>query len=178
MLGGLDPLIIINLPTILPDALKNAVAGIPVLSDAVGVGVPIPIYLSESLTGIALASESKSVAIETDVQATQDASKPKVKQNAIDSVVVVNLEARSDSVFLSVFLALADIIFTRAATGQYSVSYLNGATVVFDALIKSVSVTGDNNSELMQVAIEISKANLKSSTNPPPTTALNPVVGA
>lgn len=178
MLGlDVDPILIVYLPAGLPDRAKNALAGIPVLDDVLGAGFPVPIYLSEELTGIVVDADSKGIDLDLDVTGTADGGKPIVKQNALDSTVTINLEANKESIFLGVFLALADQIFQRAVAGTYSISYLNGPTTVFNALVKAITVTNDAGTDKMSISITLSKANQKETTNNPGPTALPRVRG-
>jgi len=166
MLGlDIDPILIIYISEALPDAAKNAVAGIPVIDDLFGAGFPMPIYLSEELTGIVVDADTKGVDMDLDVTATADAGKPLVKQNATDSTNTINLQCNKESIFLPVFIALSDQIFERAVAGLYSVSYLNGATTIFNALVKSITVSNDNTSDKSSIAITLSKANQRETTN-------------
>ena len=163
MLGGIAPILIIHLKDLSFDALTDAISGIPLVGDSLAsIGVPVPIYLDEKVTGILVDSETKSVEIETQVDANHaDPSKPIVKQNGVDSTVTLRLIGKNDSLVLAALLALIDQIFARAATANYSVTYLNGPTLVFNSLLKSCNVSAHRDNDLLEIDFVMSKANLK-----------------
>jgi hypothetical protein len=165
MLNGIAPILIFNFPVDIKGPTFNALAGIPFIGESLaGVGVPIPLYLDEQLTGLFVDNESKSTDLEIEVTAKATNEPPDVKQQAIDSVVNINLFAKKDSLLLSVILALNDIVFTRAASMSYSVSYLNGSTVIFGGLIKSLTTNSGIDDDLIRMTLTISKANYRSPT--------------
>src|SRR5690606_12365506 len=117
----------------------NALSGIPLIGESLAenVGVPIPLYLDEQLTGVYIESESKSIDVETETKPRFDEKKPEVRQTALNSLIAINMLAKKDAVLLSVLLALNDLIFTKVVSQNYRISYLNGATTVFNGLFHS-----------------------------------------
>src|SRR4051812_34876723 len=101
MLNGIAPIIIFTFPPMIGIDLSKFLKGIPLIGDALGnIGLPIPIYLDEGLTGIFVDSESKSIDIDTDitpkyVTAPGGAitSTNLVNQSGLNNLVTVNMIA-------------------------------------------------------------------------------------
>lgn len=179
MLNGVAPILIIDIGPNTPNPLFNSLTGIPILGSVLPTtGIPIPLYLDEQLTGLYVDSETKAVDLEVDANAKIGGENPDVKQNTIDNTVTVNLFAKRDSLLLSVLNALNDQIFTQAARGNYKVSYLNGATVLFGGKIKSMTSSEGVDDDLVRISLVISKANLRPPTEPPQGVSVPPIPGA
>jgi len=179
MLNGIAPILIFSFAPEVTQTLFSGLAGIPVLGDILpSIGIPIPVYLDERLTGVYVESESKAMDIDTVVQLRYDGKKPSVDQRGVNNLVTVNLIASKNSVMLSVLLALSDIIFSKLVAKTYTVSYLNGATTVFGGLLHGFSVTSGANDDLMRITMQISKANENTPTAPNITSALPKITGA
>ncbi len=166
MLGGLAPILIFNFPLNVAAKLPtaNALSGIPLLADtvidaALSIGVPIPLYLDERLTGVYVESENKAMDIDEIVQPRYDGLKPIVDQRAVNSLVTINMLANRNSVVLSVLLALNDMIFTRLISREYHVSYLNGPTAVFAGLLHGFSTQAGADDDLVRITMQLSKGN-------------------
>jgi hypothetical protein len=176
MLNGLAPILIFYFPFKLKLPTDNALEGLPLkepteepgllaqLSAAATAGIPIPLYLDEKLTGIYIDSESKSMDVETTVQVREDTKKAIVDQRGINSLVTLHMIARKDSILLSVFLALNDLIFSKIVAQEYSITYMNGSTVVFGGLLHGFSSEPEAGTDLVRMTLQISKA------SQPPTT--------
>jgi len=180
MLNGIAPVIIFNFSLVPKSPTFNAISGIPLVGDFVAnnLGLPIPIYLDERLTGIYIDSEEKSLDVETNAQNKSTGFKPKIDQRAINSVVRVNMIASRNSVVLTALLALCDIAFTKLASKDYSISYFNGATTIFNGLLQGFSVNADTNDDLYRIRFEISKANAGSTIVEQGASVLTKVTGA
>lgn len=142
--------------------IANTLSGIPIIGDAASSllgGIPIPIYLSESLTGIVIESESRSMDINAAVNGFADGSAPDLKQSPLNNEVNLNLLAEADNVILAVLLTMFDTIFQRLANQKYTLTYLNGPTTVFGGKLMGVNVTQGENDNLLRISIRISKAN-------------------
>lgn len=165
MLNGVAPIFIFTFPVV-PPTIANALSSVPYVGNFLeDVGLPIPIYLDEQFTNIAVDSETKNIDIDTEVKANTDPNKkPIVKQNAIDSTVTVNLVAVKDSLLLTILLAMSDLIFTRAASQAYTVTYLNGPITVFNGTLKSFTTSANADSTKLDVSIVLSKANYRAPT--------------
>lgn len=179
MLNGIAPLIIFRILEKPSDATLNSLSGIPLVKNLVqNFGVPIPIYLDENLTGIFVVDEGKSIELEVEPNASADGSTVKVTQKGIDNTVSINMVARKDSVLLSLFLALCDIIFKKAVSQDYDITYLNGATTVFGGHLKSFNVTQGSDDDLYRITLQLSKAVSKTTKEVEAPTLKNAVRGA
>lgn len=163
MLGGVAPILIFTFPPTLGINLGKLLGGIPVIGDGLSeVGVPIPIYLDENLTGIYIESESKSLDIDTDivpVYRTNGSVSNFINQSGINNLVTVNMIASKDSVILSVLLALNDMIFSKLVSGKYKLSYINGTTLIFGGLLHSFNVNASSDDTLLKISMQIQKNN-------------------
>lgn len=162
MLNGIDPIIIFNFSKLLPD-LKDAVSGSPILSKVVDkIGLPpIPIYLSEKLTGIYIDSEDKSIEIETSTETTTDGKTPVANQRGILSTVRINMVANSDSLGMTLLSALADLIFQKVTSKEYSIYYFHGGVTVFGGLLHSFNITQGSTNTLYNITMELSRSTVK-----------------
>lgn len=160
MLNGIAPLLIFSFTPDFAADLFKGIAGIPILGDVLPTGIPIPIYLDERLTGIYIESESKAIDIETVPQVRYDDKPPSVEQRGLNNVVTVNMLANRNSIMLSVLLAMNDMVFSRVVKKTYSVTYLNGATTVFNGLLHGFSTQQGSDDDLTRIVLQISKANL------------------
>lgn len=188
MLGGIAPILIFTFPQ-LPKPSPSA--GIPVVAKsffdklAQNVGIPIPIYLDERATGIYIESESKSLAIDTvPEQRYDDTAKATITyQRSVQNDVTINMVAKRDSILLSVFLAMNDVIFKKVVAESYNVAYLNGPTVILNGLLQGFSANTGTDDDLIRLSLHLSKAKeqaaqlLKSTLSIPPITGSIPVGG-
>lgn len=158
MLNGLDPIIIFQLSKLLPSA-SATIAKIPIISEIPTVidAPPIPIYLSEKLSGLIITSESKNIDIETTVETKTDGSAADVQQKGLNSITTINIKAKKTSLGLNLLLAMADLILDRATSKEYSITYLHGSVTVFRGLLHSFSVDQESNSQLIMIKIELAK---------------------
>lgn len=180
MLNGVAPLLVFTFSPIPTNPLFNALTGVPVVSDIISaIGVPIPLYFDEQVTGLYVDSESKALDLEVEVKTRKDAGPPIVKQNGIDSTVTVNMFAKKDSILLSVLLALNDLVFTKAASSSYQVSYFNGSTVLIGGFVKSMVTNMGTDDDLIRISFTLSKANWRASTkNAATIDTIAPITGA
>ncbi len=181
MLGGIDPILIFNFP-IIPEIpqIPLANAGIPIASDSIlsSIGVPVPIYLSEAITGIIIESETRGLDVRTNTDAKVDGKTPTVEQVGLDNVITINMVASRSNVVLTVLLSLCDLAFSRVISKQYGISYLSGSTIVFNGLLKGFNTSASNNDDLVHITLEISKANQKGTSLANPVLQVNAVQGA
>lgn len=162
MLNGIDPIIIFNFSKLTPD-LQESVANIPVISSIVEkVGLPpIPIYLSERLTGLYIEAEDKNIDIETTTETLSNGEEPQVNQKGINSTIRVNLVASRNSIGMTLLAALADRVFEKVTSKEYSITYLHGAVTVFGGLLKSFSISQNSENDLYNISIELSRSTIK-----------------
>lgn len=159
MINGLDPILIFSFFKKLTPAEQVSLKNINIVSQFVKTLElpPIPIYLSEKLTGLYVDSESKNIDIETNVDTLASGGSPEFNQKGISSAVKVNLLANKDSIGLNILSAIADLILPLVTSKEYSVTYLNGATTVFGGLLHSFAVDQDSNSTLMRISFDLIK---------------------
>lgn len=174
MLNGVAPFFLFKFPI---TASIPILSGIPILSDAISlVGLPIPVYLDEGRSGVLLKNQEKNIDIDTQPEQSAD-GKTLVLQRGINNTVTINFVANKNSTLLSLFLAFADEIFTRAVNRKYSVSYFNGSTLIFDGLVHSFSAQESDDDELVHISMTIQKTNQQTRTNTS-IDSINPTAGS
>lgn len=178
MLNGIDPIILFQFKKLLPDAesLSQKIPVVAKQSSAFPLPI-IPIYLSETLTGIFITQESKNIDIDTEIDAQTSGAAPVTNQRPIQSTVKIEMEASSGSLGVLLFSALADLILPKVTSKEYSITYLHGAVTVFDGLLGAFSVTQNDNDDRYNISIEI----IKPKTTGPVAAAVpvvTPVAGA
>ncbi len=167
MLNGIDPLFLFQFSKL---ATGLTLPSVPVLSDSLGSFIeqpPIPLYLSETLTGLFIDTEDKTVEINTDLESKANGGEPDVIQKAVSSIIAINLKAKKDSIGMAVLSAFIDLVFEKVSSKEYSITYIHGATTVFRGVLHSYNVTQNANDDLLLVKIEISKGS-KNPTKPNP----------
>lgn len=177
MLGGLEPVIIIQLSVLKP-TLKDLVSKIPLVSSIPTVidQPPIPIYLSDQLTGVFIDAESKSISINTDSEAKTDATPVDVSQQAIANTVSINLKAKKDSLSLLLLSSLLDLCYDKLASKEYAITYLHGPITVFRGVLHDFTIDQTSDTELATIKIELSKGT-KSPVKPNGVPTLTGTVG-
>jgi hypothetical protein len=158
MLNGVDPIIIFNFK-ILPPSIQASIAKIPIVESIIGaIDLPlVPIYLSEKLTGIYIDTESKNIEIDTQTETLSSGGDPTFHQRGIQSTVRIDMLANQDSLGVALFSAMADFIFPRVTSKEYSITYLHGAVTVFAGLLHSFSMNQDASSTLYKISMELIK---------------------
>lgn len=158
MLNGIDPIIIFNLKKLSP-SIQASIAKIPIVADTVAsIDLPlIPIYLSEKLTGICITAESKSIEIDTDLETLATGENPVINQRGIQNNVKIEMIASSNSIGVSLFSALSDLIFPKVTSKEYSITYLHGAITVFGGLLHSFNIQQNTQNDLYEISIELIK---------------------
>lgn len=192
IISSVAPIIIFNFPfdTDSGNPVFNALSGLPLIGQGgalASVGVPIPIYLDEQLTGLYVQSENKNIDISTEQNDAANSTKPTITQKSISNTVSVNLVGKKDSIFVTALLALIDIAYPMLFKAKYRVSYLNGQTVVLGGLIQGITAQSQNDNELVDIAFTIHKADslgpsvpsfvsVPATTGPQLTSGVHPVV--
>lgn len=158
MLGGLDPVLIFTFKKRVP-AAADATTAIPVVAQEPTLIPlpPIPVYLSEKLFNIAIGGTSKSVDIETDTETKTDGTPPDVNQKGIQSSVEVNITGVQSSIALTLLSALIDQVYEKASSKEYQISFLYGATTIFNAVLHSYSADTVEGTNKLEVKIKLSK---------------------
>lgn len=179
MLNGVSPILIFHFKPQLTQSLFNGLSGIPVIGDVLsGIGIPIPIYLDQNLTGVYVDTETKAIDLDTDVQVRYDGKAPSVDQRGLNNLITVNLFGSKNSIMLAVLLAMNDMIFSRVVSKDYAISYLNGTTTVFSGLLHGFSTSVGSDDDLIRITMQISKANQSKPTPANLTSVLPKITGA
>lgn len=167
MLNGIYPIVIFNFSKLTP-SVQESIAKIPVVSSIVNkIGLPpIPIYLDEELTGLAIAHEEKSIEIQSTTETKTNGDTPDVNQKGLSSTVSVSLEANQESIGLTLFSALADQLFEKVTSKEYSVTYLSGATTVFNGLLGRFSISKVEGTTKFLINFEIIRNGLETQPKP------------
>lgn len=165
MLNGIDPILIFNFSKLLPE-LEAAVKGMPFVAKVVDkIGLPpIPLYLSEKITGIYIDSEDKSVEIETSPETTTNGKTPVSNQKGIQSTVKINMVASQDSIGLTLLSTLVDLIFEKVTSKEYSISYFHNGVSVFGGLLHSFNISQGSTNTLYNITLELSRSTAKPET--------------
>ena len=103
MLGGVDPIIIFEFFKVVDLTQYNEVNGrkIPVAGQRTLQFIPIPpipIYLSENLTGLYIDKVDKNIDIGTDTETFINGAVPDILQKGVASSVKVTLNCKKDSI--------------------------------------------------------------------------------
>lgn len=159
MLNGIDPVIIFQFSKLAGTDIGNTISKIPIVSKIPTVidMPPIPIYLSQTLTGLHIDSEDKNVDIQTTTETTTDGGSPQVDQKGIGSTISINLLAKKDSIGISLLSAMIDQIFNKVTSKEYAITYLHGPITIFRGLLHSYAVNQSADNELLSIKIELSK---------------------
>lgn len=158
MLNGVDPIIIFNFK-IKVDGFLGGLTKIPVVASIIeAIDLPVvPIYLSESLTGIFIDQESKSLEVDTAIDTLSDGKDPDVSQRAISNTIKIDMVASRNSLGVSLFSAMSDLIFPKLTSKEYSITYLHGAVTVFAGLLHSFSISQNANDDKYNISLELVK---------------------
>lgn len=162
MLGSIDPIIIFQVYKNVPSA-EATLAKIPLTSEVKtkALYAIIPIYLSESITGLYIDTESKNYDIDTDANSLTSGEGGPVNQKLLASITTVNLFGRKGSIGLTILLALSELILDKVTSQEYEVTYVNGGVTVFGGLIHSFSYDSSANDDLYKIKIEFARGRPK-----------------
>lgn len=167
MLNGIDPIIIFQFSKLSPEA-STALARVPVISKIPTLvdAPPIPVYLSEEITGVYIDTEDKTIEIETTVEGKADGATPDVSQKPLGETLTINLVGNKNSLGLTLLSAMSGLILDKAISKEYAITYLHGAITIFRGLLNSFAVTQQANSDLLQIKIELSRGEVKTPKKP------------
>ena len=168
MLGGLDPVIIFEFSTKIDRTPTGVDGKIPVAGQRTFEFIPlppIPIYLSENLTGLFIDKEDKNIDIGTDTETFYNTaaviaaggSSTDIVQKGVASGVKITLSCKKDSIAMMLMSAVIDQIYDKVTSKAYSITYLHGATTIFRGVMHSFSVSQDSQTDKMEVNIELSR---------------------
>lgn len=165
MLNGLDPIIIFQFTKLLPRD-QELLSKIPLSyfnerpTDRITFP-PIPIYLSERLTGLYIVSEDKTIDIQTSVEPATDGTQPTTTQKSINSIVRINMRASRDSIGLTLLSSVADLLIPKVTAREYEITYLNGPVTVFGGVMNSFQVTQNSNNTLYEISVELVRTRIQ-----------------
>lgn len=177
MLNGIDPVFIFNFSKLVPD-LKTALGDIPLVSKlSSNIPLPpIPIYLSEKITGIYIDSEDKNVDVETSTETLPSGGVPIINQKGINSTVKINMIANKNSIGMTLLSAMIDLIYEKVTSKEYSIYYFHGPITVFGGLLHSFSTNQNASNDLYNITLELTRSTVK--VDPPKIPVVNPLTGA
>ena len=158
MLGGLDPVIIFQFKALAP-SLSPTLQRIPLISQVQSFidMPPIPVYLSEKVFNFVIGGTSKSIDIETDTETLTNGQAPDVNQKGIQSSVEITIEGKQDSVALTLLSSLIDQVYDRSTSKEYSISFLYGATTIFNAVLHSYSAETVPGTDKLEIKVKLSR---------------------
>lgn len=127
--------------------------------------IPIPLYLDEQMTGLALKGSSMTATIMTE-QMGDD-----VFQKAMENTLSINFESVDDTSGMAILKAMMFKLIEYMGQRKYSISYFDGSSVILDAVISDYTLTKQDNSNKYDVNIKLAKrpaitTNLSSSIVP------------
>ena len=159
MLNGLSPVLIFNIfkRTETTQAILDSIPFLAKEDEKVPLQ-PIPIYLDEGLTGLYVDTETKSLDIITENETLVSGAPPQVKQKGLQSIVSVNLLASKNSIGITLLSAMADFVFEKVTSQEYSITYLHGPITIFNGLLHGFSIDQNSNDDLYRINIEFSRS--------------------
>lgn len=167
MLNGIDPIIIFSFFKKVPPATPAASKGlVPVVSQYVNrlALPPIPVYLSESLTGIYIESASKNIDIDTSVESLPNGDTPIYNQKAIGAITTIKMKANNDSLGLTLLSAMADLILPKVTSAEYTITFMYGATTIISGLLHTFQIEQTSDNNLFEITVELSANGIKKQT--------------
>lgn len=156
MLNGLDPIMIFNFyKKLTPEDVKKF-EGLPIAGFINKFSLPpIPLYLSEQLTGLYIESEEKNIEIATTTDSLFSGAPPEFQQKALNTSIKINLVANAESLGLSILSVMADLIFPKVTSAEYSIIYIHKSTIILSGLLHSFSISHNSDNTLAKIAIEL-----------------------
>lgn len=135
---------------------------------------PIPIYLSEKLTGLYVDSEKKGLSISTENiveidKTTKNRSGLKVQQKGETQTTDISIVGRRDSVGLNLLLPMLQTIYDQVlATKDYRLAYFHNNVLIFNARLANLSINQnrDNNLVTIELSLEVAPTQEKEAEEP------------
>lgn len=162
MLNGIEPIIIFQLYKLTPNA-ETTLAKVPLTSGSKtkSTFAIIPIYLSESITGIFIESESKNIDVDTEQNSLSSGEGGPVNQKTLGSVTTITMKAKQGSVGLTILLALSELILDKVTSQEYEVTYMHKGVTIFGGLIHGFSYEQGTDDDLYRIKLELSRGRPK-----------------
>lgn len=162
MLDGLDPILIFQIYKKLPPP-TTTVSAIPIRSEAknrITIAV-IPIYLSQTKTGLHVDVQNKSIDIDTNTDSLYTGDPGPVSQKTIGAITTVNLIGKKNSTGLAIFLALSELLLDKVTSQEYEVTYLNKSVMVLGGLVHGFKYDDEANTDIVKITLELSRGQPK-----------------
>lgn len=184
MLNGIDPIIIFQFAKKVEDEIEDTIENeLTELQEITPMPVvatdeqkewlpPIPIYLSEQVTGLYIDSTNKNIDVDTSIETTRDGGGPVYSQKGVNSSVTINMIGISDSIGLTLILAMADLIFKKVTSRDYRVFFFYKGVTIFNGLLHGFSVNQSSDNNLFNITLELSTGKVQTQEPSP-----IPVVG-
>lgn len=144
MLSGLAPVLVYSYK---PVDTSFSLFGYQVPS----VGLPIPIYLDERLTGIMGEGASNRIMVET---ATTNGQ---TYQKQVGNEVSVKLRCRNNNLVGQTIIAILGEAFKHVDKDDYSISLFYDSTFIIDAVLKDFYSRPVDNTDMREIGITLAK---------------------
>lgn len=144
MLNGLAPVLIYQYQ---PIDTSFSIFGFKVPS----VGVPIPIYLDEKLTGIMGEGASNKISIETATINNQTYTRQ------VSNDVNIKLRCRNNNLVGQTLLGILGEAFKQTSEDKYSISLFYDSTFIIDAYLKDFYSRPIDNTDMREIGITLAK---------------------
>ncbi len=157
MLNGLDPIIIFNFYKKVTPADEEKFKGLSVAKSIISKFAlpPIPVYLSERVSGLYIDSEEKNIEVATNVD-TIGGGGAEFNQKGLTTTVKINMIASQEtSIGLGILSAMFDLIFPKVSSQEYSIVYIHKSTIILNGLLHSFSIEQEANTTLTKVSLEL-----------------------
>ncbi|MDR0676301.1 MAG: hypothetical protein LBF97_04605 [Elusimicrobiota bacterium] len=176
MLNGIDPFFLIELTK--KDTLKqvsemDGTIYAENVIENITTNTRIPIYLHR-LIGLYVSTENKGLQISSDTMndylkletmnsvtqlagtlKTQNKTTTTIKQRPLQNSLDISLIGERNSVILNIFLTLADMIFEKLTSGDYSISYFNQNMLVYRAKLGNFNYNMNADNTLVNISLSL-----------------------
>lgn len=144
MLNGLAPVLVYTYKLV---DTSFSVLGYEVPS----IGLPIPIYLDEKITGIMGEGASNKISIETATINNQTYTRQ------VGNDVSVKLRCRNNNLVGQTLIAILSEAFKYTSADKYSISLYYDSTFILDAYLKDFYSRPIDNTDMREIGITLSK---------------------
>lgn len=127
------------------------------ISDSGILSKPVPVYLDEALTDIAIVSQSRRAEFASDTIIDSKTGSMEIKQRGLTNAVDMVLRANRNSIGVNILLPLINIAFQNANLGKYQVSYFNQNVVLFRSKIINFSTEENNSNTGVNINISLAQ---------------------
>ena len=144
MLNGASPVLIYQYK---PIDTSFSIFGYEVPS----IGIPIPIYLDEKITGIMGEGASNKISIETSTINNQTYTRP------VSNDVSLKLRCRNNNLVGQTLIAIFGEAFKHTSADKYSISLFYDSTFILDAYLKDFYSRPIDNTDMREIGITLAK---------------------